>query len=296
MDKNQLTYFVSLTQALNFSRVAKQYFISQPALTNQIAKLEAELGVQLFNRSKHGVSLTFAGSEFRQYAVNILNQMMEEESRMNDVSKGAVGFLDISSTGVAETVMTEYVAVFHQRFPCIHIRMDCGNGGHQVGLINQRAFDLYFSVAPLLRSFDTIETIPLRPDRCAVYINRRYAHLVRPDDLSGLRALPHIMESSTNAPFLLPKILDILSLHGLESCQKIYYPQAGTIFSAVQAGLGFAILPSHMNLAVWPEDILVVPIAGEEASIQLALGWHRDSQKNAVEEFIKLAQELYPGP
>ena len=101
MDKNQLTYFVSLTQALNFSRVAKQYFISQPALTNQIAKLEAELGVQLFNRSKHGVSLTFAGAEFRQYAVNILNQMMEAESRMNDVSKGAVGFLNISSTAVS---------------------------------------------------------------------------------------------------------------------------------------------------------------------------------------------------
>ncbi len=294
MDKNQLTYFVSLTQALNFSRVAKQYFISQPALTNQIAKLEAELGVQLFHRTKHSVTLTFAGSEFYNYAVNILNQMMEAESRMNDISRGAIGFLDISSTGGAETVMTEYVSIYHQQYPNIHIRMDSGNGGRQVGMINQNACDLYFSVAPLLRSFDMLDTTPIRPDRYAVYIHQKYTSLVDPQDLSGLKGFPLIMESNSAAPFLFPKILDILAQHGLESNQKIYYPQAATIFAAVQAGLGFTILPSHMNLAVWPEEIRVIPIAGSTAFIELALGWHRDNAKASVLEFVRMAQELYP--
>ena len=61
MTINQLQYFMSLASRLNFRAVAERYFITQPTLSRQIASLEEELNVKLFERSKHGVELTAAG-------------------------------------------------------------------------------------------------------------------------------------------------------------------------------------------------------------------------------------------
>ena len=91
MNTSQLKNFISVAQTLNYSETAKSAYISQPALTKQINKLESELGVKLFDRSKHGVSLTYAGEEFYKYAVDILDSIRQAENRMYSISAG-LGF------------------------------------------------------------------------------------------------------------------------------------------------------------------------------------------------------------
>ena len=97
MNTSQLQNFISIAQTLNYSAVAKSAYISQPALTKQINRLENELGVTLFDRSRQGVSLTYAGEEFYKFAVDILDGIKQAENRMANIKAGQTGFLKVSS-------------------------------------------------------------------------------------------------------------------------------------------------------------------------------------------------------
>lgn len=73
MEIQQLRYIVSLCRYKNFTRVAETLFVSQSAVSQQIKKIEQELGVCLFSRSTHGMMPTPAGSELYRYAQTVLD-------------------------------------------------------------------------------------------------------------------------------------------------------------------------------------------------------------------------------
>ena len=64
MDMNQLNYFISVAQTLNFTEAAKRNGITQPSISHHINELEKQLGARLFLRDRRSVTLTDAGREF----------------------------------------------------------------------------------------------------------------------------------------------------------------------------------------------------------------------------------------
>ena len=85
MNIKQLEYFVDLSETLNFTKTAQNFYISQTAITKQIQCLEDDLGIPLFHRTKKCVSLTSEGRSYLPYAKKILEDI-ELLFRMN--SKG----------------------------------------------------------------------------------------------------------------------------------------------------------------------------------------------------------------
>lgn len=75
MELHQLRYFLAVARARNFSRAAEQCRVAQPSLSQQIMKLEDELGERLFERTKREVSLTPAGEVFRGHAERVLDEV-----------------------------------------------------------------------------------------------------------------------------------------------------------------------------------------------------------------------------
>src|SRR5437016_9117718 len=95
MEMHQLRYVVAVARARNFSRAAEQCHVSQPSLSQQIQKLEEELGERLFDRLKREIRLTSAGEAFLRRAVRILDEAdaaTREARDARELRHGVVNF------------------------------------------------------------------------------------------------------------------------------------------------------------------------------------------------------------
>ncbi len=122
MEMHQLRYTVAVARAGNFSRAAEQCRVAQPSLSQQIQKLEDELGERLFDRLKTGVKLTPAGELFLQRAVRILEETETARREMRDAHSLARGTMNI---GVLPTIAPYFlppiIARFSAEFPGIEV-------------------------------------------------------------------------------------------------------------------------------------------------------------------------------
>lgn len=118
MEFHQLRYFCAVAELGSFSRAAEHSHVSQPSLSQQILKLEAELGARLFDRLGRSVRLTDAGKSFLPRARAVLREL---EAARGDVSESKDSVSGHISVGVIPTVAPYFLppvlASFSRRFP-----------------------------------------------------------------------------------------------------------------------------------------------------------------------------------
>lgn len=118
MEMRQLRYFVSAATHLNFTKAAKECFIVQTAMTQQIANLEKELGVKLFERQSRGLSLTAAGEAFLTDAREILARSRRSRERMAAFQGGYTDLLQIGHHGeLFRRDLVQALTAFRTRSP-----------------------------------------------------------------------------------------------------------------------------------------------------------------------------------
>jgi len=118
MELHQLRYFCAVADTGSFSRAAEHSHVSQPSLSQQILKLEAELGVRLFDRLGRSVRLTDAGKTFLPRARSVLREL---EAARGDITEGKDSISGHVTVGVIPTVAPYFLppvlAAFSKRFP-----------------------------------------------------------------------------------------------------------------------------------------------------------------------------------
>ena len=109
MTLTQLKYMIAVAETGNFTSASKKVFVTQPSLSMQIQKLEDELGVQIFNRSKKPVTLTKVGEEILKQAKSIIS----ESKRMEDIIAQEKGFIGGEfNLGIVPTIMPTLLPMF----------------------------------------------------------------------------------------------------------------------------------------------------------------------------------------
>ena len=122
MEMHQLRYVVAVARTGNFSRAAEQCHVAQPSLSQQIQKLEDELGERLFDRLKREAKLTAHGEVFLRRAVKILEEVdaaKREAADAQDLLRGTmtIGVLPT----IAPYLLPEVMAKFAEEFPGVEI-------------------------------------------------------------------------------------------------------------------------------------------------------------------------------
>ena len=122
MEMHQLRYVVAVSRAGNFSRAAEQCHVSQPALSQQILKLEEELGERLFDRKKREVRLTSHGEAFLPRAIKILEEVDAARREASDAHALLRGRLIVGVLPtIAPYLLPEVLAEFAEKFPGVEI-------------------------------------------------------------------------------------------------------------------------------------------------------------------------------
>lgn len=122
MELRQLQYAAQIAVEMNFSRAAEKLHIAQPSLSQQLSKLEKELGVLLFFRNTNSVELTYAGTVFLEKARKILDMTEQLKQEMEDIAEMRKGKLIVGSLPITGShVLPLVLPIFKTRFPDIEV-------------------------------------------------------------------------------------------------------------------------------------------------------------------------------
>jgi len=125
MTITQLHYVLAVAEHKNFTKAAQKVFVTQPTLSMQIQKLEEELEVTIFDRTKKPIQLTEVGQKIVQQARNIVN----ESDRIQDIVDQQKGFIGgIFRLGVIPTIMPTllpmFIANFIKKYPKVKLKIE----------------------------------------------------------------------------------------------------------------------------------------------------------------------------
>src|SRR5947209_13719203 len=194
MEMHQLTYFESVSRHLHFTRAAEELNVAQPSVSQQIRKLETELGAPLFHRMKRRVALTEAGKTFLPHARAVLRQLEEGRVEVQELSGLRKGTLAVGAPpSVGTHLFPRAFAAFSQRHPGIALSFREGGSRTLVQLLEQGDLDLAVVIQPVRHP--VLETLPLLEEELLLAVPREHplARTRRRVSLVELRDEPFVL-------------------------------------------------------------------------------------------------------
>jgi len=202
MELFQLRYFTALAEELHFSRAAERLHIAQPALSQQLKKLEREVGCQLLERDARSCSLTEAGRTLYAGARSTLDQADSALEAVRGYARGEAGTLTVGVVGEQMAPLAyPVVAAFRADFPRVRVRVvQVGLCDPIVALLDQRSplrVDVVLLRGPLGDERIHEETLAIGPRAALVPAD---SSLARAAFRTGALDLPTLLEQPF-APF-----------------------------------------------------------------------------------------------
>lgn len=140
-ERYKIFYFVAKSKS--FTKTAEKLYVSQPAITQNIRKLEGELGGKLFYKTNKGIELTEEGKNLYRYienSIEILNNAEEKFRQSANMENGVIRIR--TGRTIAKAVLYEPLKVFMKRYPNIKIEMTHGGHNESIKLLNNGELDI----------------------------------------------------------------------------------------------------------------------------------------------------------
>lgn len=291
MQIRQLEYFVAVSEHLNFTKAARQFYISQTAVTQQIKALEQELGVQLFFRNNRRVELTPAGKTFLGDAKAIIRRTRDAMDRAKRADTVFTGNLNIGFVkGFEKTNLSDLLADFHVQYPNISLKLTRENVSELYDGILDHNLDFIINLRYSMDDLDDMETCVIRyyPLLAVMPASHPLAHRtsIKRSELKGYPLVD--IKKSDNRYGENTTILNAFTKAGFLPNVQYVSDDIETSILAVAAGLGYALLPSYITDSIsMREKVIAVPIENEEKLMTVIAAWHRDNDNPALQRFLK---------
>jgi DNA-binding transcriptional LysR family regulator len=168
MTDRQLEYILTISEEGNFTVAAEKLFISQPSLSALLAKVEADYGAKLFERSTSPVRLTYAGECYVQAARQILTIQKELRDKIFDIQNEEAGKLTVGcGQHTSSDIFPLIIPVFKRRYPKIQLNLLEDNVSYFEKLLIADSLDLVFTTAPIYNN--AIQSVPLYAEEVLLF-------------------------------------------------------------------------------------------------------------------------------
>lgn len=289
----QLEAVLAVAEYGSFIAASARLRISQPALTRIIKRIEASLGVRLFDRNTRHVQITPAGREFAAVAERMLNDLRITVRSIREVAEEQRGRITLSSImSVASAALPLMLAAYRADRQGIEIHVREGVHGSVLEDVRSGIADLGLSYVDDLP--DAIEGIALQRETFSAIVPRRHR-------LAGRRSIA-LVELKDEPLVALPadsrtrRTIDAAaSTAGLSLRQMVTVSQFATLMGCVRAGVGLAVVPSGAAGFLLGRDLIAIPVGEPRLSRRLGLIVLREREPSpAAAGFLALARRSWP--
>lgn len=277
MEFRQLTYFLAAAQTQNFRKAAEMCLVAQPALSRQIAALEAELGIELFRRVKQRVVLTAAGQEFAEYARRAMDQLQQGQQAMARLQDGQHGTVEI---GCVEPLTTAFLPAifptFHKRYPHIQLKVRVDHTDALLKLIEQGELDLGLIFNPDVRpEVIVVKELFRQPLQVMVAANHLLAQAPHTAlTLAQVQREPLFLLRETSR--LRRAVESIFTANHISAQPIIEIESIAGLKELVKSGQGITfMLPALLRPTEIESELVLLPIADIKEEFIFALVYHR---------------------
>jgi LysR family hydrogen peroxide-inducible transcriptional activator len=288
MTLNELRYIVAVAQERNFRRAAEKAYISQPALSLAIQKLEEDLGIKIFERGKNEISITPVGNAIVEQAQRVL----EETERIREIAaQGSNQLAAPLRVGVIHSVgpylLPDLIPALKKVAPHMALELEENITANLETLLRNGKLDVIVIALPFGDA--GILTRPLYDEPFEVVVNseHRWAERrsIKAPELADEKVL--LLNSGHCFSNQVAEACADLNRKGAEIQQGT---SLETIRNMVASGLGITVLPASANSARYRSKLLsVIPFTRPAPSRRIALAWRKSFARTQAIEALAQA-------
>ena len=291
MELHQLRYFLAVAKNGNFSRAAEQCHVAQPSLSQQIQKLEEELGEKLFNRLKRCAVLTAAGEALLPRATRIVNEVEAARHDVADASDLVRGSVSIGILPtIAPYLLPRVLLLVANEYPGISIMVHEEPTAQLLRMAGACEIDL------------AIVSLPIHDDRFVIesLLEEELLLAVPPDHRLARKRSIHLSDLEGER-FILMKEGHCLSDQTLRFCERqdmspsiaFRSAQLETIQALVTAGVGVSLIPEMACRSNRSSQPAYRSLTKPRPRRSINVIWHKEQHHSrAAREFLRLLRKV----
>ncbi len=288
MELRQLRYFLKAAETLNFTDAAKQMYITQSTLSQQIKQLETELNVLLFDRIGKKVFLTEAGNEFLPFAKQTVGDADLAVQRIQDLQGIRTGKLRIGITYSLSFGLAPIILRFMKEYPNIKLEVFYNTAQELLQMLKNRDLDFVLSFSMAVMDEQVEETDLYEVPLCAIVHIRHPLAFQKNISLKELKqyslVLPSRGLSARSA------LNDLLQTNDLKLDPHLEMNDANILLQLVESSLYVTVL-SKTTILGRPE-LRAIPIKEQQNGMMASVLTMKGAyQKASAEAFLKLFEE-----
>jgi DNA-binding transcriptional LysR family regulator len=287
---SELRSFVVLASTLHFGKASEQLFLSQPALSKKIRRLEQKVGSALFARTRRKVAVSEAGRVLLPRARKILDDLDTALLQARAAGEGRAGALRIGF-GIASVseILPRTILRFRKSYPHIELEMRDMSSPSQIRALLEGSLDV--GILRLPTGHPELVNIPLFREHLAVVSSATIAHKPA-EGLRGYRDMPFIFLSRLVSETFYDHALSLCRTAGFSPHIVQEASEMFTILNLVRAGMGVSLVPSSAVRIKVP-GVRFHELGTKEAAWSIGIAWDRRSEKRLlVSRLVEVIQSV----
>jgi DNA-binding transcriptional LysR family regulator len=294
LNLSELEPFLVLAAELHFRKASERLFISQPALSKSIRKLEHKVGGPLFLRTRRKVALTESGRVLLPLAEKLLRESKSALELAKQSTEGRAGSLRIGF-GIASVseIIPRTILRFRRAYPSIELHMrDMSTPSQLSGLLDGK-IDIGIIRMPI--NDPRLEATPLFRERLVAAVPRAL-HFDHRKGLASLRDRPFIMYPRSVSVTFHDHFLALCRSAGFTPHVVQEAGELFTILNLVRAGLGVSLVP-YSAVCMHVPGVRLHDLRTTEAEWSIGIAWNKRSDKHVmIARFSEIITEIVKTP
>ncbi|WP_346034108.1 LysR family transcriptional regulator [Erythrobacter westpacificensis] len=292
MDLRRIRYFVAVADHLHFGRAADSMNVVAPAVSQQIKRLEEEVGTRLFERRGSSVSLTDAGRQILPECRALIAQAEEVRKTAQAAIAGTsghikFGFVDNAICGL----LPPLVRTFRAHFPDVELELASLSRLDQLAALESRKIDIGLLPGPIppgdldCAAFATAHLVAALPQGHKLAAHNRLTM----DMLAGEE---FVLFPSSVRSRIVEIVLASCASHSFSPRVTQEANQMHTLLALVDAGLGLTLVPQWVVSPNQIHNIAFRSVVDQSTPYELVLAWRKDSSNLALDSLRTVAKEV----